>query len=498
MAILNGGFETADPASTGFPEDWALVASSAFVFATFGAGVVPDASPDPLEKFSVGWDVEDYGSELPPGMGVAVFDAFSFESFETGWDNDLYSSDFAGGVELAIGTESFETGWDNDAYTDELATMAGIARTHLETWRYASGGYDAAHLFVPAELEDVVTGTDLIAEETPDVVAFADAVGLFGDQAFEFNGIQDEAYRVDDDSIGHGLTSLAIVSLVRLDADTQGGVVGKMVGSDGEGWCYLYSQPHRFIVEDTSNSLYTVDLTAASSTLGTWRGFVSVIDYEAINARFASDLERATPVALDGDLVNEPTTAMRIGDARLPPNSGLPDIIGLVGVVALMRVVRDLDELDVAQRVRAAFVDGTGIPADGVEVFQYGWDAGQGPYRSELGTMVAATFGVATPLDYEHFEPISTPTLVTVNPSTDMLFTGGSHDLSVGDVVIFANEGGLLPDGLSPGARYFVVATPAADQFQVSQTAGGSALDIQDFGTGGHTYTRDPRDFWIG
>ena len=72
----------------------------------------------------------------------------------------------------------------------------------------------------------------------------------------------------------------------------------------------------------------------------------------------------------------------------------------------------------------------------------------------------------------------------TANAGTDTLNATG-HPFVNGYQVRVQNTGGDLPDGLSSAQTYFVI-NKAADTFQVSHTSGGTAVAIDDAGTGTH------------
>mgnify|MGYP002725572291 CR=1 FL=1 len=61
-----------------------------------------------------------------------------------------------------------------------------------------------------------------------------------------------------------------------------------------------------------------------------------------------------------------------------------------------------------------------------------------------------------------------------------------AHGLSNDDIV-FLETTGTLPAGLSTNTKYYVV-NKTTDDFQLSTTMGGSAVDITDSGTGTHSY----------
>ncbi|MBX4215330.1 hypothetical protein KW797_00045 [Candidatus Parcubacteria bacterium] len=75
----------------------------------------------------------------------------------------------------------------------------------------------------------------------------------------------------------------------------------------------------------------------------------------------------------------------------------------------------------------------------------------------------------------------------TATAATDII-AASAHGLSNGDRVAFTNSGGALPAGLSTVTEYFVKNATTND-FQVSATPGGSAVDITGVGSGTHTFT---------
>jgi hypothetical protein len=81
---------------------------------------------------------------------------------------------------------------------------------------------------------------------------------------------------------------------------------------------------------------------------------------------------------------------------------------------------------------------------------------------------------------------------VTFTNATDKVnYT--AHPYSNGDRIMFENSGGALPTGLSASLVYFVV-NSAANDFEVSLTEGGSAVDFTDDGSG-TTDVKRPVDF---
>jgi hypothetical protein len=75
------------------------------------------------------------------------------------------------------------------------------------------------------------------------------------------------------------------------------------------------------------------------------------------------------------------------------------------------------------------------------------------------------------------------------------LITIPDHNLQNGDIVRFTNSGGALPGGLTSGHPYYVISRTAG-AFKVSETAGGSAVDISSAAGGGtHTVTLEESKF---
>ncbi len=74
---------------------------------------------------------------------------------------------------------------------------------------------------------------------------------------------------------------------------------------------------------------------------------------------------------------------------------------------------------------------------------------------------------------------------VTFDAGTDKVnYT--AHDLAADTAVVFTNSGGGLPPELTAGTTYYV-RSPGVNDFQVSATSGGSAINLSTAGTGTHT-----------
>lgn len=79
---------------------------------------------------------------------------------------------------------------------------------------------------------------------------------------------------------------------------------------------------------------------------------------------------------------------------------------------------------------------------------------------------------------------------VTVTIATPGVFTLEDHGFSAGDGVSFTTTG-ALPTGISANTNYFVIASGLTDdEFQVSATSGGSAINTSGTQSGTHTAYR--------
>lgn len=86
--------------------------------------------------------------------------------------------------------------------------------------------------------------------------------------------------------------------------------------------------------------------------------------------------------------------------------------------------------------------------------------------------------------------PTATVTFSIAAPGT-VSWTGSNF--AAGQPVVFTNDGGALPDGLTAGTVYYVISAGlSADQFSVSATAGGSGIEFEDAGSGTSTGTAPP------
>lgn len=128
------------------------------------------------------------------------------------------------------------------------------------------------------------------------------------------------------------------------------------------------------------------------------------------------------------------------------------------------------------------------------EDFEQEWDDNES-FDFTMGATDPAVFdpdGAAE--EVENFEEVIPEFAVTTNPATNKVLAT-AHGLQNGERVTFRNEGGALPGGLVTGFTYRVINT-AADDFEVSATVGGAAIDITDFGFGSHFAKADPEIYW--
>jgi hypothetical protein len=85
---------------------------------------------------------------------------------------------------------------------------------------------------------------------------------------------------------------------------------------------------------------------------------------------------------------------------------------------------------------------------------------------------------------------IGTTGVVTADAGTDLITADADHELVEDEIVRFTTTG-TLPAGLSLATNYYVIAAGLTnDDFKVSATLGGGAVNITDAGTGTHTCHR--------
>lgn len=85
------------------------------------------------------------------------------------------------------------------------------------------------------------------------------------------------------------------------------------------------------------------------------------------------------------------------------------------------------------------------------------------------------------------YGPLSGAT-VTVTIASPAVFTKTAHGLAAGDPIVFSTTG-TLPTGLTAGTTYYVIAAGlTANEFEVSTSVGGSAVNTSGSQSGTHTY----------
>lgn len=79
------------------------------------------------------------------------------------------------------------------------------------------------------------------------------------------------------------------------------------------------------------------------------------------------------------------------------------------------------------------------------------------------------------------------PATVTITNASPGVVTWTAHGFSAGRAVMFMSTG-ALPTGLTAGTWYYVIAAGlTTDEFQVSATPGGAAINTSSAGSGTHT-----------
>lgn len=140
------------------------------------------------------------------------------------------------------------------------------------------------------------------------------------------------------------------------------------------------------------------------------------------------------------------------------------------------------DETLEITNILAAVPTGTILPYVGAVaptgyLMMYGQEVSATTYLALLQTLLANSSFTLT---------LNAGTAFTAANATN-LFTSAGHGLANGTVVLVSNSGGALPTGLSAYTPYYVINRTTND-FQLSTTPGGSAVDITTDGTGTHKF----------
>jgi hypothetical protein len=81
--------------------------------------------------------------------------------------------------------------------------------------------------------------------------------------------------------------------------------------------------------------------------------------------------------------------------------------------------------------------------------------------------------------------------LTSISNASPAVLTLNSHGRAIGDAIVLTTSG-ALPAGLTAGTVYYIISAGfGANSFQVSATAGGSAINTSDAGSGTHSFTDD-------
>jgi len=85
------------------------------------------------------------------------------------------------------------------------------------------------------------------------------------------------------------------------------------------------------------------------------------------------------------------------------------------------------------------------------------------------------------------FNNLTLPQTVTLDPVTNLVHCVG-HGLPAGTKIQFSTAGSLAGTGVAIDTTYYVISTGwTVDDFKISATSGGAAIDILTAGTGVHT-----------
>jgi hypothetical protein len=108
-----------------------------------------------------------------------------------------------------------------------------------------------------------------------------------------------------------------------------------------------------------------------------------------------------------------------------------------------------------------------GMNSSGVKVSYKGTDIASGDFKFHPGT---------------YTRQITPYQITSVNHTTNV-FTKNAHPFSNGDLVRLHSRGGVLPGNISDDKKYYIVGRTTND-WQVSDTLGGAAIDLADAGSG--------------
>lgn len=114
---------------------------------------------------------------------------------------------------------------------------------------------------------------------------------------------------------------------------------------------------------------------------------------------------------------------------------------------------------------------------------------GSGPNGSKIVSIYAAsTDSGAKTVQLAKARSFSGVAISNASPAVVTWSAANGNNLAVGDQVMFQTTG-TLPTGISPNTTYFVISAgfSAGVSFEISATAGGSAINTSGAGSGTHT-----------
>ena len=121
--------------------------------------------------------------------------------------------------------------------------------------------------------------------------------------------------------------------------------------------------------------------------------------------------------------------------------------------------------------------------------------------KSVLQGQISPAYGTTMPCTYDHPAAVAVDfvagyaTPFTVNSTTNTI-TAIAHPFSNGEAVRLSNSGGALPAGLMAGIDYFAISV-SGNTLQLSETEGGSSVDITGDGTGTHFAGGSDDSEWV-
>jgi hypothetical protein len=176
----------------------------------------------------------------------------------------------------------------------------------------------------------------------------------------------------------------------------------------------------------------------------------------------------AGTVAVDTAIGNPITVGMRASNANIPAMSATGDNVGWLGTMIGVGIVKPYS-LPEADWQTPSNIGGILNTATALQVKEA---AGAG-IRNYVTALDLVSEALTNATDFRIREPDLTCSSQTI--ATNTLTVSATHNLSVGDAVVFTAS---TVTGITAGVTYYVLTVPAAATLTLSTTRGGSTLTI--------------------